>query len=198
VNGQLLTGKATAIKGGHLSAVHTFALKANALYTLEVNSSAVDPVIYLDDRNINPLDYTTVRRYRSVVRPFGLYAPVQQLGMHQLSVQPFADGNYRVTVTTNQPRQQGAYTLSVLPGPGGPRGPVVVQLPTPRCTPPVVERFKEVLASHPGTTEVHLQLVSGPKATVVKLDDRLRVTATPSLFADLKALLGPGCLPVGG
>jgi DNA polymerase-3 subunit alpha len=80
----------------------------------------------------------------------------------------------------------------------GPRGPVVVQLPTQRVTPPVVERFKEVLASHPGTTEVHLQLVSGPRSTVVKLDDRLRVTATPSLFADLKALLGPGCLPVGG
>jgi DNA polymerase-3 subunit alpha len=79
----------------------------------------------------------------------------------------------------------------------GPRGPVVVQLPTPRCTPPVVERFKEVLASHPGTTEVHLQLVNGRRSTVVKLDDRLRVTATPSLFADLKALLGPGCLPVG-
>jgi DNA polymerase III subunit alpha len=79
----------------------------------------------------------------------------------------------------------------------GPRGPVVVQLPVPRCTPPVVERFKEVLSAHPGTTEVHLQLVSGPKTTVVRLDDRLRVTATPSLFADLKALLGPGCLPVG-
>jgi DNA polymerase-3 subunit alpha len=60
----------------------------------------------------------------------------------------------------------------------------------------VVERFKEVLASHPGTTEVHLQLVNGGKTTVVRLDDRLRVTATPSLFADLKALLGPGCLPV--
>ncbi len=78
----------------------------------------------------------------------------------------------------------------------GPRGPVVVSIPTPRCTPPVVERFKEVLASHPGTTEVHLQLVNGGKTTVVRLDDRLRVTATPSLFADLKALLGPGCLPV--
>ncbi|MCW2665495.1 MAG: polymerase alpha subunit [Frankiales bacterium] len=78
----------------------------------------------------------------------------------------------------------------------GPRGPVVVSLPTARCTPPVVERFKEVLASHPGTTEVHLQLVNGGKTTVVRLDDRLRVTATPSLFADLKALLGPGCLPV--
>jgi DNA polymerase-3 subunit alpha len=80
----------------------------------------------------------------------------------------------------------------------GPRGPVVVQLPVPRCTPPVVERFKDVLTQHPGTTEVHLQLVSGPRTTVVRLDDTLRVTATPSLFADLKALLGPGCLPVGG
>ena len=59
----------------------------------------------------------------------------------------------------------------------GPRGPVVVSLPTQRCTPPVVERFKEVLASHPGTTEVHLQLVSGAKTTVVRLDDRLRVDA---------------------
>ena len=77
----------------------------------------------------------------------------------------------------------------------GPRGPVVVSLPTPRCTPPVVERLKEVLAAHPGTTEVHLQLTQGPKATVVKLDDRLRVTARAPLFADLKALLGPGCLP---
>jgi DNA polymerase-3 subunit alpha len=80
----------------------------------------------------------------------------------------------------------------------GPRGPVVVSLPTHRCTQPVVERFKEVLASHPGTTEVHLQLVSGAKTTVVRLDERLRVTATPALFADLKALLGSSCLPVGG
>ena len=67
-------------------------------------------------------------------------------------------------------------------------------MPTPRCTPPVVERLKEVLAAHPGTTEVHLQLTGSGKSTIVKLDDRLRVTATASLFADLKALLGPGCL----
>jgi DNA polymerase-3 subunit alpha len=80
----------------------------------------------------------------------------------------------------------------------GPRGPVTVSLPTPRCTPPVVERLKEVLRAHPGTTEVHLQLVSGGKATVVRLDDGHRVTSNPSLFADLKALLGPGCLPLGG
>jgi len=29
---------------------------------------------------------------------------------------------------------------------------------------------------------------------VMRLDDRLRVTPTPALFADLKQLLGPGCL----
>ncbi len=80
----------------------------------------------------------------------------------------------------------------------GSRGPVVVQLPTARCTPPVVERFKEVLAAHPGTTEVHLQLVSGARTTLVRLDDRLRVNAGGALFADLKALFGAGCLGAVG
>ncbi|HUR15275.1 MAG TPA: DNA polymerase III subunit alpha [Mycobacteriales bacterium] len=79
----------------------------------------------------------------------------------------------------------------------GVRGPVVVSLATARCTPPVVERLKEVLAAHPGTTDVHLQLEGSGKSTVVRLDDRLRVSASASLFADLKQLLGPGCLPVG-
>jgi DNA polymerase-3 subunit alpha len=77
------------------------------------------------------------------------------------------------------------------------RGPIVVSLSTPRCTAPLVERFKEVLAGHPGTTEVHLQLVQAGKTTLVRLDDALRVRPTPALFADLKALLGTGCLPSG-
>ncbi len=80
----------------------------------------------------------------------------------------------------------------------GERKPVVVSLPTVRCTPPVVERLKEVLAAHPGTTEVQLQLEGGGKTTLLRLDDRLRVTATAALFADLKQLLGAGCLPAGG
>jgi DNA polymerase-3 subunit alpha len=29
---------------------------------------------------------------------------------------------------------------------------------------------------------------------VVRLDDRLRVTPSPALYGDLKALLGPSCL----
>jgi DNA polymerase-3 subunit alpha len=74
----------------------------------------------------------------------------------------------------------------------GPRGPVTITLPANRCTPPVVERLKEVLATHPGTTEVQLQLISAGRSTVLRLDDRLRVTAGPALMADLKELLGPG------
>jgi DNA polymerase-3 subunit alpha len=76
----------------------------------------------------------------------------------------------------------------------GPRGPVTITLPATRCTPPVVERLKDVLAAHPGTTEIQLELTSGGKSTVLRLDDRLRVTAGPAVMADLKELLGPGCV----
>jgi DNA polymerase-3 subunit alpha len=76
----------------------------------------------------------------------------------------------------------------------GPSGPVVITLPATRCTGPVVEQLKDVLGTHPGMTEVRLRLLNRASTTVLKLDDRLRVTPTPALFADLKQLLGPGCL----
>jgi DNA polymerase III subunit alpha len=76
----------------------------------------------------------------------------------------------------------------------GPRGPVVISLPVGRCTPPVVERLKEVLATHPGATEVHLRLLSAARTTVLRLDDGLRVSASPALMGDLKVLLGAACL----
>ncbi len=76
----------------------------------------------------------------------------------------------------------------------GPSGPVVISLPSTRCTPPTVAQLKEVLGTHPGVTEVRLRLLSREKTTVMRLDDRLRVTPSPALFADLKQLLGPGCL----
>ena len=73
-------------------------------------------------------------------------------------------------------------------------GPVRLTMPATRCIPPLIERLKTVLADHPGTTEVHLHLTGGARTTVLRLDDRLRVAPSPSLYADLKALLGPGCL----
>jgi DNA polymerase III subunit alpha len=76
----------------------------------------------------------------------------------------------------------------------GPRGPVVVTLPLVRATNGVAERIKRVLGEHPGVTEVHLKLTQPGRSVLMRLDDSLRVTASPALFGDLKALLGSACL----
>ncbi|MFZ9143002.1 MAG: DNA polymerase III subunit alpha, partial [Candidatus Nanopelagicaceae bacterium] len=70
-----------------------------------------------------------------------------------------------------------------------PIGPFVIKLEAERCTPPVVDRMKEILRSHPGTREVHLKIEGGAKNTILKLDDGLKITASPSLSADLKSIL---------
>jgi DNA polymerase III subunit alpha len=72
--------------------------------------------------------------------------------------------------------------------------PIVLNLPVAKCVPPVVEQLRDVLRTHPGTTEVHLKLRGNQKTTVIRLDDKLRVTASPALHADLKQLLGPACI----
>ncbi len=77
-------------------------------------------------------------------------------------------------------------------GPG--KGPVQVTMSAVRCTPPVVDRLREVLRQHPGTTAVHLRLMNGSRQTMVQLDDAWRVTPTSALMGDLKALLGADCL----
>jgi DNA polymerase III subunit alpha len=79
-------------------------------------------------------------------------------------------------------------------GPGAASGPVIISLPSTRCTPPVVSQLRDVLGTHPGMTEVRLRLLTRESTRVMRLDDRLRVTPSPALFADLKQLLGPGCL----
>jgi DNA polymerase-3 subunit alpha len=73
--------------------------------------------------------------------------------------------------------------------------PFVVTVAAQQCTPDTVERLKSVLSAHPGSTEVHLRMATGTRTTVLRLDEAFRVTADPSLGADLKALLGPNCLP---
>ena len=61
-------------------------------------------------------------------------------------------------------------------------------------TPPMVDRLRDVLATHPGTTEVHLQLVNGERRHVLRLGDGYRVTPSAALMGDLKALLGPSAV----
>jgi DNA polymerase-3 subunit alpha len=74
----------------------------------------------------------------------------------------------------------------------GPVGPLLISLPMSQCTPPIVERVKEILRSHPGKREVHLHIEDSGKNTTMKID--ALVTSSPSLSADLKSILGPDCL----
>jgi DNA polymerase III subunit alpha len=72
--------------------------------------------------------------------------------------------------------------------------PLAVSMPTRQCTVDKVAALKQVLARHPGASQVHLRLISGDRITTLELDGSLRVTPSSALMGDLKALLGPGCL----
>jgi DNA polymerase-3 subunit alpha len=72
--------------------------------------------------------------------------------------------------------------------------PFVVAMPVTKCVGPVVEQLRDVLRTHPGPTEVHLQLRGGQKTTLVRLDSKLKVSPSAALHADLKQLLGPTCI----
>ena len=85
-----------------------------------------------------------------------------------------------------------AFEMSSLDITSGPVGPLLISLPITSCTPPIVERIKEILRSHPGKREVHLQINDAGSHTMMKID--ALVTSSPSLSADLKSILGPDCL----
>jgi DNA polymerase-3 subunit alpha len=72
-------------------------------------------------------------------------------------------------------------------------GPVELRIEATRCTPPLVERLKDVLRTHPGSTEVHLQ-VQGRNDLRFVIE--YRVTPSAALMGDLKALLGPAAVSV--
>ena len=85
-----------------------------------------------------------------------------------------------------------AFEMSSLDITSGPVGPLLISLPITSCTPPIVERIKEILRSHPGKREVHLAINDAGSQTMMKID--ALVTSSPSLSADLKSILGPDCL----
>lgn len=75
----------------------------------------------------------------------------------------------------------------------GENAPVRLTMPSVRCTQPMVEQLRGVLTTHPGGSEVHLRLTDERKATVMRLEDGLRVDRNAALYGELKALLGPNC-----
>ena len=73
-------------------------------------------------------------------------------------------------------------------------GPVTVYIPESRVNSSVMDSLRQILSAHPGTTQVNLTVIQADKFVSVKTDDKLRVSPSPSLFGDLKALLGANCL----
>jgi DNA polymerase III subunit alpha len=140
----------------------------------------------------NPWAIATVEDLEGSIEVLFFPAAYQVCGIH-LAEDAVLLVRGRLDKTEDMPRMI-AMEVQVPDVSEAPRGPVTITLPAPRCTPPVVERLREVLATHPGTTEVRLQLQAGERLTVLRLDERLRVTPTNSLMADLKALLGPGAI----
>ena len=122
-----------------------------------------------------------------------LFPSAYQLASTYLTEDAILTVKGRLSRSKDQPEIQ-AIEVTVPDLSEGPAGPVVINLPSTRCTPPVVGQLKDVLGTHPGMTEVQLRLKARNATTVMRLDDRLRVTPSPALFADLKHLLGPGCL----
>ncbi|RCV49527.1 DNA polymerase III subunit alpha [Marinitenerispora sediminis] len=76
----------------------------------------------------------------------------------------------------------------------GKEQPVVVSMPLSRVQSGVISEFRDILTRNHGRVQVHLQVHNGPRTTVFALDDRLRVSPSPELMGDLKALLGSNCL----
>ena len=70
-------------------------------------------------------------------------------------------------------------------------GPVVLSVPASRIVEPVVAKLNEILETHPGTTEVRLEVKHGSRTTVMRLDDSKRVTVVRRSLPISKELLGP-------
>ncbi|NYJ00994.1 DNA polymerase-3 subunit alpha [Nocardioides thalensis] len=98
----------------------------------------------------------------------------------------------RLSRSKDQPELHGQEVTAPDLDRGNAEGPVIISLPSTRCTPQNVAGLKEILAAHPGLNEVRLQLLTRDATKLMRLE--ARVSPSPALFADLKQLLGPGCL----
>lgn len=70
--------------------------------------------------------------------------------------------------------------------------PLQLTIPLDRATQNTVEELDEILRANPGPTEVRVNVMEPGKRTLIRLNRR--VETGPSLYGDLKALLGSRCL----
>ena len=74
--------------------------------------------------------------------------------------------------------------------------PLNIVLPNMSIDKSKLDKLSSILCEHPGCCEVRLALIdSKGRAKVLAFGDRFRVKRDMSLFAELKILFGPACLP---
>lgn len=72
--------------------------------------------------------------------------------------------------------------------------PVDLQLPERMCTKELLDGLANLLSRYPGGAPVRLHVRQSQQTTVVELHSNFNVAPEPSLFADLKVLLGRDCV----
>ena len=74
--------------------------------------------------------------------------------------------------------------------------PLTITLPHAALDRQHMMQLGQVLTNHPGYCEVHLAVMDEKgNAQVLTFGDRFRVKRDTSLFAEIKILFGPSCLP---
>ncbi|MDO3650545.1 DNA polymerase III subunit alpha [Nocardia mangyaensis] len=72
--------------------------------------------------------------------------------------------------------------------------PVVLTITTQACTKNNVVALREALQRHPGGTELHIEFHGRKGVEKLSIDPRFRISRTPALMGELKAIFGLGCL----
>jgi DNA polymerase-3 subunit alpha len=67
---------------------------------------------------------------------------------------------------------------------------VRLRVPALQISPDLVTRLQQVLANHPGSAPVFLEMTSDSEPKVWKLSDEYRVEPRSALYAELRELLG--------
>ncbi|MCI2012200.1 MAG: DNA polymerase III subunit alpha [Ancrocorticia sp.] len=90
--------------------------------------------------------------------------------------------------------QLSAQSMTLPPADLQPDAPVLVQVPERMCTRTLMASLADILRSYPGNSPVRLHVRRPLETTVIQVDRSFFVHPEPSLYADLRVLLGRHCL----
>lgn len=96
----------------------------------------------------------------------------------------------RISMRDGGEVQLNAQSIAPVDTAGATDRPVEIALAEARCTPQTLGELRSILLNYPGLTPVHLRLSRPGKTTLVELDPKFSVNASPALSADIAVLLG--------